>query len=111
MSAQASLEDDLVNYQNVSTGHLPAAEHVIKLVDEAYERCRSNKDGRNSQVYPALAEVPSDLFGICGGTTLAVLMTLTVVTLLRVNCRHHDLPGLTSALLSKAFEIVRWNAG
>ena len=65
MSAQASMEDDLVSYQNVSTGHLPAAEHVIKLLDEAYQRCRSNKDGMNSQVYPALAEVPSDLFGIC----------------------------------------------
>ena len=65
MSAQASMEDDLVSYQNVSTGHLPAAEHVVKLLDEAYQRCRSNKDGMNSQVYPALAEVPSDLFGIC----------------------------------------------
>ena len=57
--------EDLVNYQYVSTGHLPPAQHVIRLVDEAYERCRSNKDGKNSQVYPALAEVPSDLFGIC----------------------------------------------
>ncbi|MGC1562885.1 MAG: glutaminase A [Bradyrhizobium sp.] len=64
MSAQSGIED-LVNYQYVSTGHLPPAEHVIRLVDEAYERCRSNKDGKNSQVYPALAEVPSDLFGIC----------------------------------------------
>jgi len=26
VSAQADMEDDLVNYQNVSTGHLPAAE-------------------------------------------------------------------------------------
>ena len=64
MSAQSGIED-LVNYQYVSTGHLPPAELVIRLVDEAYERCRSNKDGKNSQVYPALAEVPSDLFGIC----------------------------------------------
>ena len=64
MSAQSGIED-LVNHQYVSTGHLPAAEHVIRLVDEAYERCRSNKDGKNSQIYPALAEVPSDLFGIC----------------------------------------------
>jgi glutaminase len=64
VSAQSGIED-LVNYQYVSTGHLPPAELVIRLVDEAYERCRSNKDGKNSQVYPALAEVPSDLFGIC----------------------------------------------
>jgi glutaminase len=63
------MEDDLVNYQNVSTGYLPAAEHVIKLLDEAYQRCRSNKEGRNSQVYPALAEVPSDLFGVCVART------------------------------------------
>ena len=69
MSAQASMEDDLVSYQNVSTGHLPAAEHVVKLLDEAYQRCRSNKDGMNSQVYPALAEVPSDLFGVCVART------------------------------------------
>jgi glutaminase len=64
VSAQKGIED-LVDYQYVSTGHLPPPEHVIRLVDEAYERCRSNKDGKNSQVYPALAEVPSDLFGIC----------------------------------------------
>lgn len=64
MSAQSGIED-LVNYQYVSTGHLPPAQHVISLVDEAYERCRLNKDGKNAQVYPALAEVPSDLFGIC----------------------------------------------
>jgi glutaminase len=64
VSAQKGIED-LVDYQYVSTGHLPPPEHVIRLVDEAYERCRSNKDGKNSQVYPALAEVASDLFGIC----------------------------------------------
>jgi glutaminase len=64
VSAQSGIED-FVNYQYVSTGHLPPAQHVIRLVDEAYERCRSNKDGKNAQVYPALAEVPSDLFGIC----------------------------------------------
>jgi glutaminase len=64
VSAQKGSED-LVDYQYVSTGHLPPAEHIIRLVDEAYERCRSNEDGKNSQVYPALAEVPSELFGIC----------------------------------------------
>src|SRR5215469_2837486 len=64
MSAQVSLED-LVGYQYVSTGHLPPAEDVVRLVDEVYERYRSNSDGENSQVYPALAEVPKDLFGVC----------------------------------------------
>ncbi|MBT2134935.1 glutaminase A [Croceibacterium sp. LX-88] len=49
----------------VSTGRLPPAGDVVKLVDRAYERFRSNSDGRRSQVYPALARVPADLFGIC----------------------------------------------
>jgi glutaminase len=49
----------------VSTGHLPEAEAVQKLVSDAHRRFKSNSDGQNSQVYPALARVPSDLFGIC----------------------------------------------
>ena len=32
---------------------------------EAYERYKTNADGQNSQVYPALARMPSGLFGIC----------------------------------------------
>jgi glutaminase len=32
---------------------------------EAYGRFRSNSEGRNSDVYPVLASVPSDLFGAC----------------------------------------------
>jgi glutaminase len=38
---------------------------VTALVSEAYERFRSNGEGRNSDVYPALAGLPSDLFGVC----------------------------------------------
>jgi glutaminase len=49
----------------VSTGHLPPPDQVRALVAEAYERFKSNTDGQNSQVYPALARVPSRLFGIC----------------------------------------------
>jgi glutaminase len=49
----------------VSTGHLPPPDRVRGLVAEAYERFRSNADGQNSQVYPALARVPGALFGIC----------------------------------------------
>jgi glutaminase len=49
----------------VSTGHLPADERVASLVQEAYERYKSNADGEVSQVYPALARVPRDLFGVC----------------------------------------------
>ena len=49
----------------VSTGHLPTPELVTALVAEAHARYKSNTDGENSQVYPALARVPSDLFGVC----------------------------------------------
>jgi glutaminase len=49
----------------VSTGQLPSAELVQRLVDEAHERYRTNSDGATSEVYPALGRVPSDLFGIC----------------------------------------------
>jgi glutaminase len=57
----------------VSTGHLPPPDQVRALVAEAYERFKSNADGQNSQVYPALARVPSHLFGICEvGTNGAV---------------------------------------
>ena len=53
------------DWSYVSTGHLPEAEVVQRLVSEAHTRFKSNTDGQNSQVYPALAQVPSDLFGIC----------------------------------------------
>jgi glutaminase len=54
----------------VSTGHLPDAERVTALVAEAHKRFKSDKAGKNSQVYPALAKVPAKLFGVCVvGTT------------------------------------------
>lgn len=49
----------------VSTGNLPPLELVALLVAEAYERFRHESKGQNAQVYPALARVPSELFGIC----------------------------------------------
>lgn len=49
----------------VSSGSLPSPEFVQQALNEAYTRYRTNTDGVNSQVYPALARVPSDLFGIC----------------------------------------------
>ncbi|MBR0734715.1 hypothetical protein ABIF64_007251 [Bradyrhizobium japonicum] len=49
----------------VSTGHLPDADTVQSLVTEAQRRFQSNRDETNSQVYPALARVPSELFGVC----------------------------------------------
>src|ERR1700733_4986407 len=57
--------EDRAEYPYVSTGRLPPAGEVVRLVNEAYERHKSNCDGRNSQVYPALAEMPRELFGIC----------------------------------------------
>jgi glutaminase len=49
----------------ISTGRLPSGEAVKRLVMEAHERFRSVNQGQVSQVYPALARVPGDLFGIC----------------------------------------------
>lgn len=54
-----------MNPPYISTGHLPPNELVASLVAEAHERFKSDKEGENSQVYPALARVPSELFGIC----------------------------------------------
>lgn len=49
----------------VSTGCLPPPDRVTTLVAEAYNRFKSNAEGKNSTVYPALARVPSNLFGVC----------------------------------------------
>ncbi|WP_201837462.1 glutaminase A [Microvirga zambiensis] len=49
----------------VSTGRLPPADDIKRLVVEAHERFRSLDQGHVSQVYPALARVPRDLFGLC----------------------------------------------
>jgi glutaminase len=60
----------------VSTGHLPSPELVTALVAEAHNRFKSNMEGKNSPVYPALERVQSDLFGVCvvgtSGTVYAV---------------------------------------
>jgi glutaminase len=55
--------DEVTEY--VSTGHLPAVDLIRALVAEAYERYKSNTEGKNSQVYPALAKVSGKLFGVC----------------------------------------------
>ena len=48
----------------VSTGSLPPAADVRALVDEAYERFRTESAGAVSEVYPALARMRPALFGI-----------------------------------------------
>jgi glutaminase len=55
--------DDEAGY--VSTGHLPSPEQITTLVREAHARFKSNNDGQNSQVYPALARMSRELFGVC----------------------------------------------
>lgn len=49
----------------VSTGRLPPSDVVAELVRASHERFISNADGRNSDVYPSLAAMPSELFGVC----------------------------------------------
>jgi glutaminase len=49
----------------VSTGHLPAPPDVRRLVDLAVQEVRGVRDGEPSTVYPALARVDPDLFGVC----------------------------------------------
>ena len=61
----ASATDLVDKSANVSTGHLPPPELVTTLVTDAHGRFKSNAEGGNSKVYPALARVPSDLFGVC----------------------------------------------
>ena len=53
----------------ISTGHLPSPDQVQALVDQAHARFKSNTQGANSNVYPALARVPHDLFGVCIAST------------------------------------------
>jgi glutaminase len=67
---------DRTDHPFVSTGHLPGHDRTNALLQEAYARYRTNTDGECSQVYPALARVSPDLFGLCvvgtdGDTTAA----------------------------------------
>lgn len=60
----------------VSTGHLPSPKMVKALLSEAYECFKSNTKGHNSDVYPALARVPNDLFGACVVSTSGNVYTV-----------------------------------
>ena len=57
--------DEGMETSHVSTGRLPPAELVRTLVAEAHGRYKCTAEGTNSQAYPALAEVATDLFGVC----------------------------------------------
>ena len=67
--------DPAVNAPYVSTGQLPPAEHVRLLVAEAYDRFRANGDGDVSHVYPSLATVDPERFGICVANTRGLTAT------------------------------------
>ena len=62
MSAELEQEQPPVGY--VSTGRLPPPDQVQHMVDDAYQQYRSHAGGEISRVYPALASVNGDLFGI-----------------------------------------------
>jgi glutaminase len=49
----------------VSTGHLPPAEQVDTLLAEAYERFKTDDEGKVADYIPALARTPRNLFGLC----------------------------------------------
>lgn len=49
----------------VSTGQLPDPALVRQLLDDAHHRFGTCTDGANADYIPALARVPSELFGIC----------------------------------------------
>lgn len=49
----------------VSTGHLPQPEQVRQIIEEAYAEVAGITDGQVSDVYPALARVSPELFGVC----------------------------------------------
>ena len=57
--AGASIEETYV-----STGALPPPGVIRMCLDEAHDCFQSNTEGGNSEVYPALAAMPSELFGI-----------------------------------------------
>ena len=63
MSPQLNVDVDETSY--VSTGHLPSPDQVKMLVLSAHDRFKSNSEGTNSDVYPALERIPSQLFGVC----------------------------------------------
>jgi glutaminase len=60
------LLDPLVDPENFpySTGQLPPADRVARLLQDAHRRFSTVASGEVSRTYPALARVPAQLFGI-----------------------------------------------
>jgi len=59
------LEDEGGDPGFVSTGRLPEPVAVQELVTAAYGSFRTNDEGVNSGVYPALAQAHREAFGVC----------------------------------------------
>ena len=57
--------DETAQLSAISTGQLPPAKRVQKLVSEAHRRYKSNDEGKNADYIPALAVTPRNLFGLC----------------------------------------------
>jgi glutaminase len=57
--------DQVTGPAYVSTGHLPPAERVDRLLAEAYERFKTDDEGKVADYIPALARTPRNLFGLC----------------------------------------------
>jgi len=98
-----------LHWPYISTGHLPEADTVQDLVREAHARFRSNTEGENSQVYPALARVPSDQrFGpsrvfraaVVVFCAAQILMTLSPSATLMITAQ--GLAGASAALIVPA---------
>ena len=72
MGAPGSVRDRIAE-PYVSTGTLPPPDRLQIWITEAYEQFRTNTDGETSDVYPELAKVSKELFGICvAGTSGSV---------------------------------------
>jgi glutaminase len=61
----ATAEPSAAGAAFVSTGELPAETRIDELVGAAHQRFRDDRSGAVSDIYPALARVEPDLFGLC----------------------------------------------
>jgi glutaminase len=82
---------------HVSTGRLPTAEEVQAWVDDAHAHFAADASGDVSRVYPALAEVPADLFGICVVSTSGGVNPVTGERVIDAAVCHYTLAVMLTA--------------
>jgi hypothetical protein len=101
MQCKAAMQLDIPSYRLVSYRHLKR----YWRWSTTRARFRSNNEGENSQVYPALAQVPRDLFGVCVvsilGNVYAVGNTQYDFLIMSVSWPRagHDRPGWATTKL------------